>query len=83
MLKIAVKFIWHEPNDMQASLAMSLQVIRRLSKIISFTQFTWVIDMLGQPGRLLTSLGLHLTGYTAIELMFCCRFTKLYSQHLG
>ena len=53
MTKTSIKIAWHEPNYMPTSLATSLIVIRRLSKIICFTDtlFSSVVDVLGQLGR--------------------------------
>ena len=43
---------WHGPNDMPTSLATSLIVIRRLTKIIFFiaSMFSSVVDVLGRLG---------------------------------
>ena len=48
MPKTFVKFTWHELNNMTSSLASSLIVIRRLSKIIFFTasMLSSIIDVL-------------------------------------
>ena len=51
--KTSIKIAWNKPNDMLSSLATSLILIRRLSKIIFFTasMFSTFVNVPGWLGR--------------------------------
>ena len=65
----SLKIAWHEPNDMPTLSAISLIVIRQLSKIIFFLLL--MCSGSQDNHRHLHLLGLPYTAYTTIELVFC------------
>ena len=80
MPKTSVKIVWHETNDMPTSLATSLTVIRRFSKIIfvTGTMCSSVVHVFGRPEQV--------SSLTSSQLNLCSahrKLTKHHSQHFN